>query len=372
MAIIYKPKTFIQIYDAMKRWLIGASSKLNNFNIGARLSVLLEAIASMIGETNNDYYQALKKAIPTSVYNAFDFEKKAGVQSSGKLEFTRGVAATKDYIVPVGTAIMLNGIKFATIVVGEISTGNISTGQLESQCEEIGKDGNIAMNAIDTLIGQGSFINQPDGVEACKNPVSFSGGTEEETDDERIERFRIYIQSLSKSTVQGLISGTLNVDGIISASIVEHYPSPGWNTIYADDGTGALSAIMKAEIEKVINGDSADYENYPGYRAAGIQVQVLPPDVQSIDFTFDLKILNTSLADPTDLISNAQNALETYVNTLELGMDVILTEAIKLMKNSNSEIYDISFTAPIGNTIITANKLARTGVITPTYSIVGI
>jgi uncharacterized phage protein gp47/JayE len=372
MAVIYKPKDFEQIYNAMKQWLIGQGSSLNNFNEGARLSVLLEAISNVVADNNNDYYQALKVAILTSVYNSFGFPRKAGSQAAGKLEFKRATSATQDYSIEIGTKVVLDGINFETISAGNILTGNTSSGQIDAIASKIGEDGNIDVGAIDTLIGQGSFVTQPEGIESATNPVAFAGGTGQESDASRIERFNTFINSLARAQVSGLIAGTLTVEGIVSASVVENFPSNGWNTIYADDGSGILTAAKRAEIEKVINGDETDFENFPGYRAAGITVQVLAPVVQNENFTLDIKVLDSSLADPSELETTAQTTLETYVNTLRLGQDVILSEITKQIKNANSEIYDIEYTLPTANITITSEKIARTGTVTVTSSIVTI
>jgi len=372
MTAIYQPKTFLQLFDSTKRYLTGESSSLSNYNIGSRLSVLLESFSMVLSQTHGDYYQGLRSAIPTSVYNAFDFNKKVGIQASGTLEFTRTGAAPSTHPIAVGTAILIDGVRFETTVVGEITIGNASSGNIASQCASIGSSGNIANGAIDTAVGQGTFVNQPDGIEACTNNVAFSGGTEEETDDERITRFRDFIASLARSPVLGLISGARSVTGIVSASVVEHSPLAGWCTLYADDGTGTLSGALKTEIEKVINGDPADSTNYYGYRAGGIQIRVLAPIVQSESITVDIKILNTALSDPTALKLLAQTALETYVNTLRLGWDIILTEISFVIKEAHDDIYDVEITLPAANVVIAGNEVARTNVVTVTHSIVTI
>jgi len=369
---IYKPKTFLQFYDSMKRYLIGESSTLNNFNIGSRLATLLEAFALILSQTSGDFYQGLKLAIPTSVYNAFDFSKQAGVQSSGTMEFSRVIAAPATYPIALGTAIMLDGIKYETIAAGEITIGNTDSGNIASQCSQIGTDGNVGSGAIDTLTGLGSFISQPDGIESCTNNVAFAGGTEEESDEVRIARFRNFVASLARSPVMGLKAAGLSVTGIVSASVVEHSPLAGWCTLYVDDGTGTLSAPLKTEVEKVVNGDLADSTNYYGYRAAGIQVRVLAPVLLSESITVRIKILDTSLSDPTALKALAQTALETYVNTLRLGWDIIRTEISYVIKESHIDIYDVDVQVPAANVPVASNEVARTNIVTVHHDIVSI
>jgi hypothetical protein len=372
MAEIYKPKNQVQNYDAMKRWLVSSGSKLNNFNEGARLAVLLEAVSTIASETGLDFYTALKAAIPTAVYNGFGFTAKPGTAAAGTLIFGRNVATGVAVTIPLGTTIVLNGIQFTTTAAGSIPISATESAPIAAQCGQIGIDGNIAINAISTLAGQGSFISQPAGCDYCYNPVIFTGGTEIESEADRMARFNLFVASLARAQVTGLMSGALTVTGIIAATVVENTPTLGWNTVYADDGTGTLTPTKKAAIEKVLNGDPLDRVNYPGYRAAGIQLLVLAPNVVNINFTVDIKLLTTSVADPAMVIAEATTALETYVNTLRLGMDVILTEIVKQVKEANSEIYDMSFSTPTTNTTISATQLARTGTVVVTSSYVTI
>jgi uncharacterized phage protein gp47/JayE len=368
MSEIYTPKTQEQIYDALKRYLISVGSSFNNFNTGSRLAVLLEAISLVSSQTQNDVYQGLLKAIPVAIYSGFNFSKKAGIKSTGTLQFARTTNATQDYPIAIGTQIILNGIKFETIEAGSIPLGDTDSGEIAAQCSEKGTDGNINSNAINTLVGQGSFINQPEGTQSCTNPTAFTGGTEEESDADRLQRFMIYINSLARSTVKGILYATRSVEGIKSALVVENYPSDGWITVYADDGTGNLSSALQTEILKVIRGDLTDDENYPGYKAAGIYVQVLPPDVTLVDITGTVYIYDNSELLNTEFKNIATTALQKYTNTLNIGDDWIKSSANAEVRNSHVDIFNFIMSAPASDISIASNRLARTGTINLTIS----
>ena len=371
MSVIFEVKTFSQIYEAMKKYLVGESSTLNNFNTGARLNTLLEGIAIIGAKAYLDFYQAMRKGIPTSIYDGFGFEKLDGNNASGKLKFGVSNPAISDLVIPAGTAVIINGINFETVEAGLIVLGETESLGINARCTLVGAQGNIAYGAIDTRIGQGSFINQPNSIEYCYNSIAFAGGTEEESDDARIQRFNAFINSLARSTSQGLLSAALSVPGVVSASLIENFPTYGWITIYADDGTGVLDPSVKSQILKVINGDPNDPVNYPGYRAAGIQVQVLAPIVQTVNINAQIKILNTALSDDSYLISLSITAIEQYVNSLGLGQDVILSEIVTNVQNAHSDIYDVTITVPASNVTITSERLARTGTVVVTSTRVG-
>jgi len=364
MSAIYQPKTNDQIFDALKRYLVANNSALNNFNTGSRLATILEGVSLVSSETQNDFYQGLLKAIPIAIYAGFNFARLPGIKASGYLVFSRSTAATQDYPIAIGTQIILNGIKFETIAVGSILNGATDSAPIATQCTIVGTQGNISMGAIDTLVGQGSFINQPAGVESCSNVTAFTNGTDEESDAARAQRFLLFINSLARSTVKGVLYAALSVEGIKSVSLVENLPDYGWITIYADDGTGTLPPDKQTLIEKIINGDQNDFANYPGYRAAGISLVVTAPTVHQINITGQLYILSSGQLTDAQYISLASSAIQTYTNSLKIGKQWILSEAITVAMNSHRDIYDFQVSTPTGNVSVLANEEAKTNSIT--------
>lgn len=364
MALIYKVKTIETLYNSMKNYLIGLGSVLTNFNVGSRNRTLLESISINEHQTQFDFNEAIKKAIPISVYQGFDFSRNAGVKASGNLNFTRITPAGVTYPIVAGTAVILDGIQYATLEDGEITLGNTSSGNITSQAIVVGTAGNIGINAINTLSGLGTFVSQPVGTEACNNPTSFTGGLNEETDEERQKRFRDYINSLARSTVLGLESGARTVTGVARAKAIENDPVAGIVSLYVDDGSGTLSPTLKAAVEKVIDGDPNDSENFPGYRAAGIQVNVQAPGVENVDVDVTIYILTTSIADPDTLKIQVQEKIEAYINTLNLGFDVIRSKIAEAALSANNEIYDIVITQPATNVSISNSQVAKVNVYT--------
>jgi hypothetical protein len=364
MAEIYVVKTFDQIYTAQKNFLIGKNSTLTNFNDGGRNNTIIEATSLVVSETQEDFFQALKAAIPAAVYNGWGFTKKAGSKSSGKLLFSRSTVAAEQYLIPIGTTIILNGIKYSTIEAGSIGIGSQNSSQILSSSEIADTSANISVNAIDTLSGFGSFINQPPGVESATNPVAFTGGTSEETENERASRFRDFVTSLAKSPVSGILSGVLSIEGVKSATVLENTPQDGWVTIYADDGTGNLSSEKQTEIENVIKGVEDDFENFPGYKAAGIYIQVLVPTIFLINVTAALTVIDSSSLTNTEAENLAITAIQNYTNSLKLGDDWIKSEAVTAVQNSDPGIYDIVISVPAGDrVVINDSQLAKTNTI---------
>tara|TARA_R110000751_G_scaffold85896_5_gene171265 strand:+ start:1034 stop:2536 length:1503 start_codon:yes stop_codon:yes gene_type:complete len=115
------------------------------------------------------------------------------------------------------------------------------------------------------------------------------------------------------------------------------------------------------EAQKIIDGDVSDRTNYPGYRAAGTDVQVLAPVVyyQTISATV---VVDEGYTASTITVSVA-SAIQNYINGLPINGDVIASELV-FAAQSIDGVFDIQFTSgglpiTLTNTIIGAGELAR-------------
>jgi uncharacterized phage protein gp47/JayE len=158
-------------------------------------------------------------------------------------------------------------------------------------------------------------------------------------------------------------SGTLTID--------THYtlnPASGHIKLvqsYFPNGLPATSAVTSSytpfkgliqECQKVIDGDPNDWSTYPGYRAAGVLVRVLSPDIIQMSYAANITVL--SGFSQTDIATKIRNAVSGYVNALGIGEDVILNE-LRERSMSIPGMYDIIITSPTANRIILDNQLAR-------------
>ena len=117
-----------------------------------------------------------------------------------------------------------------------------------------------------------------------------------------------------------------------------------------------------SEAQKIIDGDPDDRTNYPGYRAAGVYVQVKAPTVywQVIEASMVL----VSGYDTSTVIAAAQTAIIQYINSLGVNGDVIFSELVAAV-HAVEGVFDVTFQSPDQtdtnpNTIIGDGELART------------
>ena len=111
-----------------------------------------------------------------------------------------------------------------------------------------------------------------------------------------------------------------------------------------------------AEAQKVVDGDPTDYTNYPGYRAFGVQVFVVPPIVLQQIVTGAIVVEDGY--DSSTVVASVKAAINRYINGLGVNGDVILSELI-YQAQSVPGVFDVSFTSPTGNVTIGEDEIAR-------------
>jgi len=94
-------------------------------------------------------------------------------------------------------------------------------------------------------------------------------------------------------------------------------------------GAYMYSSGLAAFVQRSVNGDPADFNDFPGYRAAGTQVLVAVPTTQA--FAFVILVVPARGFTVTQLTSSVQVAVETYVNALGIGADVLVAELIAVI-----------------------------------------
>lgn len=115
--------------------------------------------------------------------------------------------------------------------------------------------------------------------------------------------------------------------------------------------TGLIAAV-----QKVIDGDENDRENFPGVRAAGVLVLVLSPTL--ITVTIDMAVIVLSGFDRSAVLAEVTNALKDYVNTLGVGNDVLRAEIIERAMRIDG-VFNVNLTTPAADVLVLEDRIAR-------------
>lgn len=121
-------------------------------------------------------------------------------------------------------------------------------------------------------------------------------------------------------------------------------------------GAYLYSTGLAAYVQRLVNGDATDFSSFPGLRASGTKVVVKVPTTVSRSFT--LKVVAARGFSDDQIRSPVQVAVQTYVNSLGIGDNVILSEIVRLVKGLPG-VDDVTVIDPSGNFVVAAGTLIR-------------
>ena len=136
-------------------------------------------------------------------------------QASGTLRFSVQEAVEEDLEIAQGTVCMTAGlVAFETTQAGVLPAGELSV-DLPAQAVEPGPGGNVSAGTVRTM------AVAPVGVAACTNPVPFTGGREEEGDEELRARILATYQQLPNGTNGAYYAQeALTVEGVTAVRVL--------------------------------------------------------------------------------------------------------------------------------------------------------
>lgn len=349
-------KSFDQIISDMVAWIVANSPNITDLSPGSVIRSFCEGSALSIEEVYVSTYLGFQRYLNNIQESAFDFERKAGTKATTNVVFSR-TGSSGNVTIPSGTRLKTaSGLRFITTADISISDGDTDSDPVEAEAESVGTSYNVSSTTITVI------EDQVAGVDSVTNPAAATGGVDRETDIAFKKRFQDYIEGLGRANLAGIRSAALSVEGITSVDVVEHFPpvSDVNATVYIDDGSsGGVSTALVADVQSVIDGDGT--EENPGYRSAGVNVEVAKPAVVTQDIDVTLEVIGGVDVDQVE--SDVIDALTEYVNTLGVGNDIIYNELVTAVMNVYG-IADSDVTTPSSNVTIASTQVGRVGTIT--------
>ena len=124
---------------------------------------------------------------------------------------------------------------------------------------------------------------------------------------------------------------------------------------HGTDGYRYFTGLLQ-KVQWTVDGLESDQTNYPGLRAAGVQVEGLEP--VTIPVAIGVTVTTQQGVALSGIVSSIRSAISNYVNRLKVGDDVILSEVTVAVKGV-SGVFDAQITSPASNIAIADNELAR-------------
>lgn len=324
---MFQIKDFASITLSQINHARAVTSKITDFQPGSVARTLLEAPAVEIEELYLQMLLGLRDAIPVATFLSFGFNKLPSARAVGYVSVTAVSPLESNRPIPAGTTFSTpDGRVYATLADTVWLAGSTSI-ILQVAHERAGVAGNVAAGVITS---SGAF-----GVGFTISNQAISNGRDEETDAEREARFADFVRSLSRGTVTACLYAArstrlLAPDGTITEYVMRAGldEQAGYVRIYIYSNLGIPSLELLAEGQRVIDGwrDEETGTVMPGYRAAGVRVDMLPMVERSVPLAFQVGMFSGYELTPaviqrlrdiaSDSVRNVQPGTTLWLGTL--------------------------------------------------------
>jgi hypothetical protein len=349
-------KSFYDIYNDIRNYIISHQDELTDFNEGGVLSSQSEAFSREMEELYIRCRVGFSSYLRGLPYSIFGFERKTGQKATTTAIFYRSKAMSYESPIPEGTIASASGLRFVTTDSGRILSGSIESNEIPVIADKIGDEYNINSGAIDAIV---STLTAD--IVSVSNPNSATGGVESESWQDYVARFADYIIGLQRTNEAGFRDALTKSYVVRSLSIIEHFPPLDdiWNmTVYLDDGSGGISDLGKNLVKKMIDGDGTPQNG--GYRAPGINIRYLSPEKEFIDLIINVTTVQdvTNEIDESVVIEDVQKKTKAFIDGLKIGESFILSDLIVVLRRI-TYLDDVKIESPQENIVLEKHKIAR-------------
>jgi uncharacterized phage protein gp47/JayE len=355
----YGIKDFDTIVSDMIAHILTQSSSISDFSPGSVMRSFTEGAAIALEDFYVSVYTGFKDYLQNIQKYVFDFPQKTGSKATASVVFSRS-DTTEEATIPEGTAVeTATGLKFFTQAEVVISAAVADSDPVTVEAEDVGLSYNVGSASINII------SDAVPNVDTVVNALPAQGGISAESDIAYKTRFQEYVEGLAGSNKAGLIAAALGVEGIVSASLIEHFPpvSDVNVTLYIDNGqVDGVSSEKIAEVQGIIDGDGTD--DNPGYRAAGVYAVVEAPSVVLQNITAIIYISED--VDQDNVRLSITDAISYYMNNLGVGSDMVFNELVAAIMEVYG-VYDCTISVPSSNVSVSSNQVVRPGTFTMSF-----
>lgn len=288
----FQIKDFASIVAAQVNHARAVTEKITDFQPGSVARTLMEAPAVEVEELYLQMFLGLRDAIPVATFRSFGFDRLPAAVAHGFVSVSRTPAPTAPIAIPVGTEFTSTDGRTYTATEAVTWAAGASVVRVPVAFGAAGLVGNISQGLITSspLFGDGFTVSNG----------AIETGRDEETDAEREVRFADFVKSLSRGTVTACLyaaglAHVLDVDGNVFEYVLRKgiEERPGVVRIFLYSNRGIPSPELIAHGQLLMDGARDDSAGTitPGYRPAGVRVDVLPMAEREVDMAVRVQML---------------------------------------------------------------------------------
>lgn len=284
---------------------------------GGDLAVRLYAVAAQVHALYLQAEWTQRQCFPQSATGQFlDYhaalrgvERKGAVRATGVLRFSVSGPSSAPLSVPAGTVCMTAGlIRFETLEDAVLKTGNTFV-DVPAQAVSPGAAGNVAAGTILTM------AVAPTGVAACSNPSAFSGGVDDENDDDlRVRILDTYRRLANGANAAFYYQQAMSFEEVAAATVEPRARGIGTVDVVIATAAGVPPQELLERVQSY----------FDEVREIAVDVSVLSPVPQSVNVS--VKIQTADNYDQSSVVERVKNTVQSMFNGEFLGKNVLLAE----------------------------------------------
>lgn len=292
-------------------------------DIGIRLKLLAGELYSL--QSNFDWLKR-QMLFTTATGEQLDMyamqrgiKRIKGNKSSGELVVVLDNALDYEMEIPKGTICTTadGSLNFIIDEATKVLKGSVRT-ICRASAEHTGKKYNVSKNTITTMVtyfSAGMYI---------ENGTAFTGGTDDETDEELRKRIEATYRNISNgANAAYYCSLAESVDGVQSAAVIESSSGDGSASIYVAGRGGLCDQESLSKVTKVIKDG----------KCIGHNIRVL--NATTSLYNVSIKVSVKSGFDTQKVIADVENGIRNYFKSLRVGQGVILAEIGCIIMNTD-------------------------------------
>lgn len=303
------------------------TSEITDFTPGSIVRSIYEAEAMELEQLYTLSIENILWGIRHSVLDAFGFTPKDATAAFGYVTVTLSTPLAAPLVLAKGTSFYSSkdtaeSIMFVTQDSYFIDTGT-SSFQVVVYCTQLGTIGNIDSNYIDTMSSTQLTSK------TATNEEPFATGTNEESTDSVLQRFRQFVATRGRATANAVDYAARSVAGVTGVYV---YETTGDFIVYAHDANGDLNPYMMNQVINAVN----------LYRPVGMPWSVRPVSKLVKGITFEIAVTDSSLVDDSFQTGLAEY-VKKYLQSFTAGQYLVQNELTKYIMGYSTIISDVYY-----------------------------
>lgn len=329
----FQIKDFASIVASQINHARSVTTKITDFLPGSVARTLMEAPAVEVEELYLQMFLGLRDAIPVATFLSFGFDRLPASRAHGYVSISKSPAPAEPIAVALGTVFSAaDGRQYESIAPVTWPAG-ASFVRVPVASTVAGLSGNVAAG----VINQSGAFSATDGFVVSNSAIET--GRDTESDLEREARFAEFVQALSRGTVTACryaakSSRVLDEDGNIYEYVTRAglEEEPGWVRIYLYSNQGVPSAALLADGQLRIDGSRDDDAGTitPGFRSAGVRVDVLPMSERAVAGAFQVEMFPGASLTPA-VTQSLHDTFAAAVSWVQPGTTLYIGTLVELL-----------------------------------------